>query len=272
MLLTVLCLADPTAAGPQDKLEVIQLKSRTAEEMIPVIRPLLGPEDTLTGTGYKLILRADPDTVREIKAVLEQLDQAPRNLLITVKRGDLQTAHERELSVSGTEEFDDKGRITIQGSEDDLDVDLDEHTTTRRPEALQQLRVAEGNRAFIYTGQSVPYPESDVSVGRAGPRSRTRVYSEGVSFRDVRSGFYVLPRVSGEQVTLEIQPVDESLNTDRSVNIQRTHTIVSGTLGEWIQIGGVRQRATEYGRKGGTTYRTHDSQDLDIYVKVELSD
>jgi hypothetical protein len=65
-------------------------------------------------------------------------------------------------------------------------------------------------------------------------------------YRDVDSGFYVTPRVSGDRVTLEISSAN-----DRVVNpatgassIQRVQTVVSGRLGEWIEIGGTSEQRT----------------------------
>ena len=51
LLLLVFCNA-LYAAG----MEVIQLHNQTAEELIPIIRPLLGDEGAITGSGYKLIM------------------------------------------------------------------------------------------------------------------------------------------------------------------------------------------------------------------------
>lgn len=58
--------------------------------------------------------------------------------------------------------------------------------------------------------------------------------------KDVTTGFSVLPRVSGDNVTLEISPQRAVLDQrdGGAINIQRIHTTVSGKLGEWIDIGG----------------------------------
>ena len=48
-------------------IEVIELQSRTLEEVIPVIRPLLGVNDSVTGMGSKLVLKAPPERIREVR-------------------------------------------------------------------------------------------------------------------------------------------------------------------------------------------------------------
>ena len=39
-------------AGQNNPLEIIDLNNRPAEEMIPIIKPMLKPNDAITGTGY----------------------------------------------------------------------------------------------------------------------------------------------------------------------------------------------------------------------------
>jgi hypothetical protein len=107
--------------------------------------------------------------------------------------------------------------------------------------------VLEGAGAFIRTGQSIPVPQYPI-VGR--PFINGQVvgsFNSAVEYRDVLTGFYVLPRLAGDRVTLEINPRSDTLaNPEQnlppgSVNIQQAATIVSGRLGEWIEVGAVVQ-------------------------------
>ncbi|MCA1805702.1 MAG: hypothetical protein LC646_10295 [Xanthomonadaceae bacterium] len=85
LLLPALGLADDT------RIQVIDLQGRSAQEMIPLIQPLLDEGDAITGTGYQLILRTRPENLARIEAVVKRLDQAPKRLRITVHRGELDT-------------------------------------------------------------------------------------------------------------------------------------------------------------------------------------
>jgi hypothetical protein len=71
----------------QEKLEVIPLRNRMVEEVIPIIRSLLGRNETVTGVRQQLIVRASPQKIREIKSFLEKNDGQLKNLRITVKQG-----------------------------------------------------------------------------------------------------------------------------------------------------------------------------------------
>ena len=98
--------------------------------------------------------------------------------------------------------------------------------------------VRQGKPALIEIGQSVPVAERRVKGGGIDPR----LYNT-ITYKDVTTGFRVLPRVSGSIVTLEISPqrAAPSAQGGGSCDIAQMHTTVSGTLGEWIDIGGAVQ-------------------------------
>ena len=52
----VALLALGTSVGAQNSLEIITLRHRTAEQVMPVLRPLLEPGATLGGSGNQLIV------------------------------------------------------------------------------------------------------------------------------------------------------------------------------------------------------------------------
>jgi hypothetical protein len=64
-------------------IEVIQLHSRTYEEILSVIKPFVGSDGTVTGMGSNLVIKAAPARVSEIKRLLSELDRPPKRLRIT---------------------------------------------------------------------------------------------------------------------------------------------------------------------------------------------
>ncbi len=101
----------------------------------------------------------------------------------------------------------------------------------------QRVQVLEGNVAFIRAGQSVPVPSRQVVQTPQG----TQIV-ESTQFRDFNTGFQVLPRVSGDTVTVEINPQRERASGFRGAgNVQGMSTVVSAPLGEWMEIGGISE-------------------------------
>jgi hypothetical protein len=238
-------------------LEVIPLRYRQAAELIPIIQPMLPREGSVSGFQGQLVVRTTPANLEEIKRILASLDTAPRQLVITVRQETdvdrSRTSAEISGSVGG-----DQGRVTIPGSgdtrggnvvlrdgDDQLRVNVLEGSGSERERNEQTVRVMEGREAFVRVGQSVPVRERQVQRTVVGGRVVEQVV-EGAQYRDVASGFYVLPRVSGDRVTLDVRSQRESLSrrSAGNVNVQSLVTTVSGRLGEWMEIGGVGQDAS----------------------------
>jgi len=278
----LVALASIAAHAQSTVLEVIPLHYRMAEEIIPIIQPLLAREGSVSGFQGQLIVRTTPANLEEIKRILASLDTAPRQLVITVRQ---ETGVERSRSsaeVSGSV-GGDHGRVTIPGSggtrggnvvlrdgDDPLRVNVLEGTSSERDRSEQTVRVMEGREAFVRIGQSVPVRERQVQRTVVGGRVVEQVV-EGAQYRDVASGFYVLPRVSGDRVTLDVSSQRESLSrrSAGNVNVQSLVTTVSGRLGEWMEIGGVGQDAS--GRQvvllGRSATASRDSRR--VLIKVE---
>lgn len=250
-------LASAGAQAQQTVLEVIPLRHRTVPEVVPIIQPMLAREGSVSGFQGQLVVRTTPTNLEEIKRVLAKLDTAPRQLLVTVREdaeaGRSRSAAEISGSVGG-----EHGRVTVPGGRDprggnvvlrDGDdyarVHVLESGGSQRDRGTQSVRVMEGREAFLRIGQSVPVRERQVQRSVVGGRVVEQVV-ESTQYRDATSGIYVLPRVNGDRVTLEISAQRESFSrpAEQGANIQNIVTTVSGRLGEWMEIGGATREAS----------------------------
>ena len=235
-------------------LEVITLNYHTAEQVIPLIQPMLAREGSVSGLQNQLIVRTTPENLAEIRRILARVDAMPRRLLITVRQDADSDRNRSAAEVSGSV-GNERARVTVPGSSDrrggvvvlgDGDDRLRARVLDSRSGAsdrnTQTLQVLEGNAAFIRVGQSVPVPRRQVMQTVINGQVVSRVV-DSVDYRDVDSGFQVVPRVAGERVTLDISPRNDTLNRriPGAVNVQRVATTVSGRLGEWMEIAGLDQ-------------------------------
>ncbi|MDH3287834.1 MAG: hypothetical protein OEP48_08955 [Betaproteobacteria bacterium] len=271
------------AARAQTVLEVIPLHHRTAEEVIPVLQPLLVPEGTLSGFRGQLIVRTTPANLEEIKRILARLDRAPRQLLITVQQDIDANVQRSAAEISGNVGGDNVrvilpptsrerqgGRVVIQEGDSRVRAHVLDSGSAVSERNAQTLRVTEGREAFIRVGQSVPLRGRQITRTVLGGQVVEQVV-DTTQYRDVTTGFYVRPRLSGDRVTLDISPQREKLSNDirGGVDVQRVVTTVSGRLGEWMEIGGVGQDTT--GQQsvllGRTSSATRDNRR--ILIKVD---
>jgi type II/III secretion system protein len=245
-------------------LEVIPLKYRTAEQVLPVIQPMLAKGGTASGLQGQLVIRTTPGNLEEIRRILASIDTMPRRLLISVRQDAYATYGERGAGVSG--------RVGTE-SEDRLRARVVDTASTDSDRNTQTVQVMEGSPAFIRVGQSVPVQPQPQPLVRTFPGGGRVVEQAvgGVEYRDVTSGFYALPRVAGDRVTLDISAQREALSgqVQSGFNVQNAVTTVSGRLGEWIEVAGtsqssIGQQSVLLGRTAATASDTRR-----VLVKVE---
>ncbi len=282
ILMALLCsISLFCGAALADPIQSIQLKHRPADEIIPVIKPLLAPDDSLTGQGYQLFIRTSEKNFEQIKQMVSKLDTAAQLLLISVFQGNDREL--RALGVSGDFSYQDsQGNVRLGSSNKSAKRGADVQYSTRNASAgahtlstrgrlsdnpIHQLRITAGSEGYIETGESIPYFSG--SYWRGG---RHGIVEGGVDYKDIDTGFYVLPRVHGEQVTLDVSPYKQSQSRQRggTIETQRASTRITGQLGQWLTIGGVteqtRRSSTGVGSYGSTQSRGNAS----IWIKADL--
>src|SRR5687767_13516922 len=132
------------ASFAQQALEIIALRHRTAEQVLPALQPLLEPGGTLSGVRGQLFLRASLSNAADIKRALAALDQPLRRLVVSVRLDESRERERRDIAVSGS--------VGREGAR--VGVTAEESRRSRDERVDQRVQVLEGGRAFISTGQS----------------------------------------------------------------------------------------------------------------------
>lgn len=240
------------ACAEEMRIEIIELQHRFADQVLPMVRPLLPYGASATAHDNKLILKTTAANLSEIRTIVEALDRAPEQLLVTVRYGESRDTE------------DSRTRIDAQfGTEgNSLNVQNRSYSTQSRDRGNQQVRVLSGQSAWINVSQDVPTLE--LSGGYPA--------TAGIAYQSVGTGFSVTPRLVGERVTVDINPSRSRLSNrgDGSMDTSGLSTSVSGRLGEWIPLGGALEESSSQSR----TYSTHsrDLRDQSIFLKIEKLD
>ncbi len=270
----------PGQAAAENDIRIIQLRNRPAQEIIPLIRPLLAPGDVIKGMDYRLIVRTSAKNMREIERLLQQLDVARRNLTITVKQAvvtaDTRTTH----ALSGEKQIgrntritlpekttpDDSGLVIGGNRPDSLRYRAKRGTTVTRGNRTQILRVLDGQRAYIRVGQSIPHVQQILAL-----TGHQAIIEQGVVLQNVTTGFDVLPRLRGDRVLLEITPRLSSLEDPAIglVNFQELTTTVTAKLGEWIDLGQITNAGNTVNRAILDSASAQSNERRTILIKVE---
>ncbi len=279
-LIAILLLSMLAAAALADyPLSIIPLKHRSAEELIPAIRPMLGPGENVGGMNYQLFVRASDKSLRDIELLLAELDRARKNLRITLQQDVVRSGGSESQGASGAGRVGDvriilpgnassgSGGLVIGGTqEDSLRYKITRSTGASQDNTSQFINVLEGAPAFIRVGQSLPYVQRFLAF--AGNRV---VYGQGTQFLNVTTGFDVLPRLNGDRVELEIAPRLSFVGNGgvQDVRFQELRTTVSVKLGEWVELGGVTSGRDEVSRAIFETASTQSGERSAVRLKVE---
>ena len=250
------CLFLVTAACLAQTLEIVQLRHRPAEQLLPVLQPLLAGGGSLSGSGFQLIVRTTPANLAQLRQVIASLDRAQRQLLISVRQDFGGVARGGGVG----------GQIVLAPGASAARGSVFERSGTAQDNVSQQLRVQEGNQAYISSGESTLVQQRSVTRTVNGV-----IVTETALPRDFNTGFYVTPRVNGDTVFLEIGAQRDSRADlgPGSANTNRVASTISGRLGEWIELGGVNQSQSADTR--GLLSRSSDAgaQERRVYVRVE---
>jgi hypothetical protein len=232
-------LASVALQAGSETLEVIPLRHRTAEQVLPVLRPLLEPGGTLTGQYNQLIVRTSLANLAQLKQALESIDRPLRRLQISVRFDDALESASQGIEASG--------RISNRGSRADIGARDQRGSALERVD--QRIQVLEGGRALIMTGHSTPIP----------------ITHDTMVIRETATGFEAVPRLAGgDTVIVEIAPQRETRDQH-----QRIATTVSARLGEWFEIGGAASDATREDRGIASASRSRSSEARRVWLKIE---
>lgn len=238
-------------------VEVIQLRYRTSQELIPILQPMLAPGGGISGLPGQLVVRTTPANLEEIRRILASVDTAPRQFLITVRQDADISSERAAASVSGsvggngarvvvpsTNRDPRGGNVVLHDGDNVARVHVIEGRSNENSSNTQSVRTLEGREAYVSVGQSIPVRGRQIQRTMVNGRVVEQVV-DSTQYRDLSTGFYVLPRVSGDRVILDISPQREALSRQvpGGVSVQGMVTTVSGRIGEWIDIGGVSQNS-----------------------------
>ncbi len=243
ILLVLIASVLTATALAQAFTEVVPLRSRLPEDVIPAIRPLLGPDEGVSAFGNQLIVRATPERMEEIRQLLAAIDHPLRRLVIHVRQRD---AHQGSIGTSPP---------------------LRDRRTLGQNERSERVQTVEGQPAFIRSGTEVPVPTWQSFGGGALPFAQ-----QGFEYRDATTGFFVTPRLAGDAVVLEIsrQAVHPGQGTPPAFSVTEAATTLRVRPGEWTTLGAVTSGTAQDRRGIVSSHGTRRAGDVAIQLMVEV--
>lgn len=257
-VLFALLLAGATLAGSE--FLTLRIMHQPAAALVDTLRPLVGRDGSVSAHGDRLIVRGTPAQLAEVKAVVTELDRPLRRLLIEVRQ-----AGNVAMSTRGMGYGVSTGPVRLgEGAPGDGAYWQFQDIQTRgHDDSLHRVQAVEGRPALIRTGQSVPVYEIDQQL--LGNRV---VQGYRMQYQDTNSGFFALPRVHGDQVTVEIYQQHERPGPNGRFLRQHAQTVLQGGFGQWLTLGAVGDTDRGGDERFGRQMQTRRSGDRRIELRV----
>jgi type II secretory pathway component GspD/PulD (secretin) len=224
VIAAVLCALLAGSALAQARFRIYEPRARTAEELAPLVAPMLGPDGSAVADphGGSLILEGDPGAIAQALAALETLDRPAAQYRIESETRSRQSLEAASARIGG---WSDRGTFQIAR------VSAGAGAGTRTRSVASSVVVLEGHTADVWTGTEVPLH-----------------FGGGVALVPVQSGFRVRPRTLGSgEIELEITPVMAEQGRAGTIRELGAATQVRVRPGESVALAGVDEEREERG-------------------------
>lgn len=267
--LLVLLLLFSLDAWAETEFKIITLQHLFASDLLPIIEPMVGADGAANGMNNQLIIRANPQRMQEIEAVIANLDVARVNRKITVKSTNILQTQQDKVETSGAVKV---GKVTVandrRAKPNSGRVDVESNSSNSSQNSNQFVSVLDGERAFIKVGKIVPFTQEWVTVTR-----RYVQIERATDWQEISTGFAVRPRTIGNPnnklVELEITPRIAKLNSQGFIDFEELKTTLRVNLGDWVDIGGTMQNNDDVSRKILGFQSSSSQQKTSLVIKIE---
>ncbi len=271
-------LVEHVVAWAETELKIITLQHRFPQEILPSVQALVGADGSVSTTQNFLIVRANPESMKQIEQLVAGLDTEQKNIRIAVSHDSQMISRQRGAGVSGSLQVGDvqlqkqnQGQPVRPSSRQyrpqGVEVDINQSEVVSSQSGQEFITVLDGQRAFIRVGQSVPYTQQWVNFSQRYPSAYSSINT--TQFRDITTGFAVRPRYIGQQVEVEITPRIASLNAGGYIDFEELSTVVRVVPGTWLDIGGVMQSKDDVSRAILSGYQESDQRHNSLLIMVE---
>jgi hypothetical protein len=222
LALLVVSLSAPAAA--QTRFKIYEPRNRTAEELAPLVAPLLGADGSAVADPYagSLVLEGEPAAIADALAALETLDAAQHQYRI---ESETRSRESLAGAFAGVDARADGAGLQI------VRVGAGANGGERSRRLGASLVVLEGHTAEIWTGSTL-----------------SMRFGDGVALVPAQSGVRVRPRTLGSgEIELEITPVLAERGRGGQIRELGSSTQIRVKPGEAVAIAGITETRDERG-------------------------
>ncbi len=266
LFLTLVLACAASWAFAERELTAITLHYASPQQLLPVIRPYLSEGSSVSAYQNQLVLNATPQELAKTRELLQRLDQAGRQLQISVRTDNSGSDDRRSVDVDSVIRAGDTVILTgpgRPGPESRTSVRVENYSAGTTGQGNQGIRVTEGRPAYIATGVSAPV--QSYTVGADGRRHIQQDYLGAVA------GFYATTWLNDGVVRVQIEQGNDRFDGG-TIAAQQLQSEVTGALGKWLPIGTIDTSSRQQHSGIGSRTETSRASSTQLFIKVETLD
>lgn len=267
-LIVCLALSLPSHADTMS-IYTLKLGYRSADELVNKLEPLLPEGGYITSHNNNLVIRTTSANYAELKLLVDELDSAPKSLMISVKQDSGLSTSNSDIRING-ELVSRNGNTTSSHRNGTTTTTVNRSTGSRGNNMVHQVQALEGRKAWIDTGSQVPVRQY-----------HTDIYGRPItekSYQRVGQGFFAVAYVSDDRVNITLHSENNSIDESSgyrpqpTINSQEINTHLNGRIGQWLAVGVVKKRDYQTGKEIIAYQTGSRDSDSTVYIKVDVID
>lgn len=240
-IIATLCLITGLSYAQTFVNTVIPINYADPVQVQKALNPMLKSGETIQVYNKNLIMHVGEDTLSQLKNIIQQLDIAPKQLIVTIHQG---------------------GDDWLNQSQDAVNYSTDSELEQQKNQSVQ---VESGSYAYVETGKNYPVI-SQVDAG----------WVSGVGYQRMQAnkGFLIHPELQQSTIKVTIKRIFSQQDLINSGNQfdQKTGTTTVVPLNKWVKIS--QSQGSENPAQDDTvSYEAGDSsnENGNLYIKITIA-
>jgi len=212
------------------QLEKIELQHIQTKDVIPLIKPFLAENATISAEGNNITLQTTAENMQQVKKLIHDLDIPAKQLQISVS---LDPGVMLQSPVANKTQPPQPTDMASGDNKPATDPDSTLIYKTQGREVspgIQIIKVLQDRWSMIRTGQSIPV------ISRI--RNPDGTMTESISYQQLNQGLRIKPHLTGQAVTLYVQPFYEADNPTGAGRklYYKQEKVTNAMLGSWFGL------------------------------------
>lgn len=238
---------------------MIPLQHRFPQDILPAVQRVVGPEGSVSAMDYHLVVRATPEDMAVVEALVERLDAIQRNMHVTISHEE----HPADMDVNGNYTVNDVDVAQMAGEGENEPASIELHSTDMHT-GKRFLTVQDGEQIFICINkQTALNPQWEELITQYLTEEQT------VALDEFATGFAVRFRYISNEIEVEVTPRIVRQYDFHDIDFEDISSIFRVERGQWLDLNEVMWNHDQVSREILFQHQYAGSRNKPLQIKVD---